>query len=325
MLWEPGSMPLLRVNLTRDGHRIAGRRPGDPAGMAVLRNRLSALPSGAPVIVMVHGYKFSPGRLAHTPHRHILAARPARHHRKAPSWPRHLGFCREDAAEGLCIAVGWEARGTIWHAYAEAGRAGAAFADLISAIRRHHPSPVNAICHSLGARVVLASLADLDPGDLGRAVLLAAAEFADRAAAAVATPAGRTVEIVNVASRENDIFDALLGLFLRPLSVSGSALGHGLPSAQPNWLDLTIDDERTRDRLLSLGLPLPPPSRRVCHWSGYLRPGMFALHRALLRDPDTLPLAVLRAALAQSRQKPTDAEATRTDCRRGPTGIALEA
>lgn len=294
-------MPLLRVNLVHDGLRIAGRRADDPGGAGALASALAALPPDAPVIVLIHGYKFSPAQLSRSPHRHILSSRPATRRPRAVSWPRHLGFGRGrgDGAEGLCIAVGWEARGTIWQAYAEAGRAGAALADLVALIRRSRPGPVNALAHSLGARVVLASLAHLAPGDLGRAVLLAGAEFADRAALAMETPAGRAAEIVNVASRENDLFDLMLRLCLRPFPAPGAVLGRGLPMPRANWLDLRIDDPRTRDALGSFGLRLPPPARRICHWSGYLRPGIFALHRALLRDPGALPLSVLRMALAE--------------------------
>lgn len=297
-------MPLLRVNLARDGLRIAGRRAADPAGARILDEALDALPAGAPVIVMLHGYKFSPAHPAHTPHRHILSPRPAAHRRGALSWPRHLGFGRGsgDAAEGLCIAVGWEARGTIWQAYAEAGRAGAALADLIAQVRARGCGPVNALAHSLGARVVLSSLPHLRPGDMGRAVLLAGAEFADRAAGAMDTSAGRAAEIVNVTSGENDLFDLLFRLCLRP--VTGSALGRGLPASRVNWLDLRIDDPGVRKALAGFGLRLPPPTRRVCHWSGYLRPGMFALHRALLRQPRALPLPVIRAALSEMAGPP---------------------
>jgi hypothetical protein len=306
MLWERFGMPLLRVNLVRDGLRIAGRRADDPGGAAALRSALECLPSDAPVILLIHGYKFSPAQLSYSPHRHILSPRPAARRPRALSWPRHLGLGRGqgDGAEGLCIAVGWEARGTIWQAYGEAGRAGAALADLIALIHRHRRGPVNALAHSLGARVVLASLAHLAPGDLGRAVLLSGAEFADRAASAMETPAGHAAEIVNVASGENDVFDLMLRLCLRPFPAPGAVLGRGLPAPRANWLDLRIDDTVTRDALASLGLRLPPPVRRVCHWSGYLRPGIFALHRALLRTPAAMPLSVLRLALAEAERPP---------------------
>jgi hypothetical protein len=156
---------------------------------------------------------------------------------------------------------------------------------------------VNAIAHSLGARVVLSSLPYLLPGDLGRVVLLAGAEFRDRAAHVVDSPAGRAVEIVNVASSENALFDGLLRLLLRPLSLDAVAIGRGLPASRPNWIDLYIDDPGTRSGLARLGIRLPAPARRICHWSGYMRPGMFMLHRRLLRSPGALTFAELRAVL----------------------------
>ena len=47
-------------------------------------------------------------------------------------------------------------------------------------------------------------------------------------------------------------------------------------------LDLVIDDPDTEQALARLGFPLWPASVRVCHWQPYLRPGLFALYRALL-------------------------------------------
>ena len=43
-----------------------------------------------------------------------------------------------------------------------------------------------------------------------------------------------------------------------------------------------IDDPATEQALARLGYPLRPASVRVCHWQPYLRPGLFALYRALL-------------------------------------------
>ena len=86
----------------------------------------AALPPRAPLIVMLHGYRFSPSSPAHDPHAHILSLDPDPQARRVVSWPRALGFGdASDPAEGLAVAFGWEARGSLRGAYAEAARAGA--------------------------------------------------------------------------------------------------------------------------------------------------------------------------------------------------------
>ena len=45
------------------------------------------------------------------------------------------------------------------------------------------------------------------------------------------------------------------------------------------------------------GFGRAPPGRPLCHWSPYIRHGVFPLYRARLRQPDNLPLLQLRATL----------------------------
>ena len=63
----------------------------------------------------------------------------------------------------------------------------------------------------------------------------------------------------------------------------------------PNWVDLQIDQPGTLRALARLGHALPAAPTRICHWSPYLRPGVFAIYRAALNGSLTLP--ILRAAL----------------------------
>ncbi|MBN8194837.1 hypothetical protein JI667_22320, partial [Bacillus sp. NTK074B] len=67
-----------------------------------------------------------------------------------------------------------------------------------------------------------------------------------------------------------------------------------------NWLDIQIDHAATVAGLRSLGLPLAAPPLRICHFSVYLRPGVFRLYRRLLHDREGLTLAQLRAALSET-------------------------
>jgi len=294
-IWWAAAMSLLAVNASGTTPALAGADADAEALAPALSRHLAALPPRAPVVVLVHGYSFSPRVDRHDPHRHILSLTPDPDCWKAVSWPRHLGFGRSPG-QGLAIAFGWEARGTLWRAGVEALRAGRALARLVALIRRLRPgAPVDLVGHSLGARVALSALPRLEPGDVGRIVLMAGAEFRRRARAAMDSPAGRTAEVLNVTSRENDPFDLCVELLLG--AGSGRTLGHGLGRRQSNWLDLQIDDPASLAALRRLGFRVAAPAVLVCHWSPYLRPGLFPLYRAMLHDRARWPLGLLAAAL----------------------------
>jgi len=290
-------MPLLRINAGDAAPALGGVADRD-AGLA---GHLAALPPGAPVVILIHGYKFSPAAPRHDPHRHILSLSPKPGCRKAISWPRHLGFGRGAGDEGLCIAFGWEARGSVWRAWRRAAQAGGGLADLVARIGRLRPGPVDILCHSLGARVALCALERLPAHSIGRMVLLAAAEFQSGARRAMSSPAGRSAEVINIVSRENDLFDGVVEWLLRAPQPGDRALGAGLgldrQGAPRNWLDVQIDCPSSRRALAEFGYRIPPPARRICHWSAYLRPGLFAFYRDLLRRRHALPLACLRHVL----------------------------
>ncbi|MBM3605391.1 MAG: hypothetical protein FJX25_11760 [Alphaproteobacteria bacterium] len=255
-----------------------------------------ALPQGAPIVVMLHGYRYSPRSAPHDPHRHILSpeALPG-----VPSWPQALGFSAR-GSEGLAIGFGWEARGSLRSAYARAGQAGAALGDLVSELSARSGRPVGLIGHSLGGRVALQAMAAARTGSVGRVILLNAAEFQDAAAAALDQPAGPPTEILNVTARENDPFD----FALEQLLARGRrrALGCGLAQARTNWVDLQIDHAATLDALAELGFPTERGARLMSHWTPYLRAGLFDLYRTALCHPWALPLGLLRLHLPERPQ-----------------------
>lgn len=265
-----------------------------PIAKVPLALALKDLPPGAPVTVMLHGYRYSPLHSHTDPQAEIFAPAPRGGTARIVSWPRRLGYTR--GVEGLAIGFGWHASRSIWQAHDEAARAGVALARLVGELRAHGASPVGVIAHSLGARVALQAMAHLAPGDLGRLILLSAAEFRARAEEALASPCGRAAEVLNVTSRENDLFDFLFERLIGgPFRALGPALGEGLSA--PNAVTLQIDHAQHRRGLRALGFPTAPPTRVVCHWSAYLRPGLFPLYRAFLHRPADLTLHRLRAAL----------------------------
>lgn len=284
-------MPFLQVTARPDGPKLRGAHcPLDTA-------LGEALETPGPVVIMVHGYKFAPGHSKGCPHGHILSLNPRPDCWKARSWPRELGFGSGFADEGLGLGFGWSARGTIWQAYKAAAAAGLALAKLILHVHRRAPRrPLHLFCHSLGARVALSSLPHLPPGAVRRIILLNPAEFGTVTRAALATPAGCAAELFNITSRENDLFDFLLERLVPAPERGDRTMALSLPR-QPNTLTLQLDHAETLSALNRAGFPIAPPRGRVCHWSAYLRPGVFTLYRTLLRRPEALSQPRLRTLL----------------------------
>jgi uncharacterized membrane protein len=272
-------------------------------GEARLRAALRQARGLRAAVVMVHGYRFCPfSDPAHSPHEHILSFTPTRDCWKAVSWPRHLHVGRGGL---MGISLGWSARASLAQSYAQAADTGAALARIARIVADERPGlPLHVIAHSLGARVVLSALPLLPAGALSRLILLSGAEYRGRAAAALDTPAGRSVRVLNIASRENLPFDIGFRTAIRPDSWSDLPLSAGLSKRAANWIDLRIDCPRHADRLARLGFRLRPPATRVCHWSGYMRPGVFPLYRALLSDRGGALFSNLRQALAPDPAPP---------------------
>lgn len=264
-------MALVTANATKDGL---------DCDAAALSGGLAVLPPGAPIVVMIHGYRFRPGVAGDCPHEHILSLNPTPGVRRVISWPRHLGLAADQA--GMAVAFGWPSRGSLRDCYARAAHVSAHLAILIAKLRTFAPDrPVDVIAHSLGARVALSALPLLAAGDVGRMILLSAAELRRTATCAMQSAAGEAAEVLNVTSRQNAVFDAMLEAALS-LGLARS-LGGGLVRPLPNWTDLRIDRPATLAALAERGYPLDPPGRGICHWSPYLRPGVFPLYRAILQ------------------------------------------
>ncbi|WP_298843784.1 alpha/beta hydrolase [uncultured Roseobacter sp.] len=264
-------MPLLRINATPEGLAL------HDADVSVRDKLTEAACRAGPVIIMVHGYKYDPALPAHCPHRKIFGNR-------ADSWPAALGFGRGNADEGLGIAFGWHARGPLRAVHQRATQLGKSLADIISQLNRLNPHrPIHVIAHSMGVETALSALAHLRPGGLRRMILLAGASYASRASALLDTPAGRAVEVFNITSRENDLFDLAFERLV-PASLSGDiTIGQGV--AAPNVTTLQIDCAATLTALARLNIPIERSGHHVCHWSTYRRGGIMDFYSRLLRDP----------------------------------------
>lgn len=280
-------MTLLRVNAD-------GPTPVAHSGCIDLRAALTdALATPGPITVMIHGLKFHPHDPIHCPHTHIFAAQDG-YCDRAVSWPHKLGFLSSRRDCGVGIAYGWQSRGTFKQTLRAAQKAARALAHLVRQIRLIAPNrPVNFMGHSMGGYVALRALHLLGAGDIGRVILLNATVFRKSASKALRTPAGQRAELYNFVSGENAIYDFM---YKRLIGRKDPVLGHGLVA--PNALTLRLDDRRTLDRLLTVGFRVAPPAHWYCHWSTYLRPGVFHLYNALLHRPADLPLGYLQDRLA---------------------------
>lgn len=210
------------------------------------------------------------------------------------SWPRHLGL-RGQPGEGLGLSFGWHARGTIWRAYRQAEQAGVALAALITLLRQLDPARrINLITHSLGARVALCALERCTAFSVQIAVLLAPAEFSEHIRRVLKSEQACTTQVLCVTSRENDLYDFLLEQCVAAPRKGDRVIGHEALRL-PNLTTLQLDDPDSLTALRHLGYHVAAPTNRVCHWSPYLRSGVFPLYRAVLAG--TLPLPHLRAQL----------------------------
>ncbi|WP_417587923.1 hypothetical protein [Pararhodobacter oceanensis] len=289
------------LQLAGDGGDLGGDLGGGLGSSApdlAIAAALKHLPASAPVVIMLHGKGYCPVA-GKDPHDLIFAPRAGHGRSRFVSWPRRLGFALPGPRQplGLCIALGWDASGRLWRATAAADATAPMLARLVQIIRRADPARrVDLIGHSLGVRIILGALPLLAAGSVGRVLMLAGADFTHRALHARASLAGGEAEFFNITTRENDLYDFLFERAFSPRG-AGASLGRGLPAA-PNWLDIQLDNPATDLALRRLGLPLAPPKSRICHWSVYLRPGVFRLYRALLHDRTRLTLPVLTESLA---------------------------
>ncbi len=277
-------MPMIRINATSDGLAL---HANDTALVTpTLRDGLNGR---GPVIVMIHGFKYRPAHARTCPHRLIFASDATR---GSAAWPRHLGFGLGHRDEGLAIAFGWDARGPLPRVFRSAGLAGRRLAELLTEIRRIAPNrPIHLLTHSLGSEVAFGALMHLPRCSVRRVLCLTGASYRSTAQRAMASPAGRTAELVNVTSRENDLFDFLFEWTVRAPQLGDRAIGQGLDGR--NIVTLQLDHPDHLQALARLGAPITPASRRVCHWSGYMRPGVLRLWARMMRHPEQLPLALL--------------------------------
>ncbi len=282
---------------------------------AELRGKLARTSDDAPIVVFVHGYRFDPALPEADPHLSLFAPEESAEDFRVRSWPRGLGFTSAAPDAGLSIGFGWPAvrpivspllttrRTGFAHVYDRAAEYGPRLAQLISLVQRLAPGrPVDILAHSLGARVALAALPHLTQAP-GRMILLGAAEFEPRAIEFLRAAPG-PVQVYNITARANDFYDAAFETLAPRRTGSDRAVGLGLRTPLPNWMDLQIDRDAVTAWINGQGIGLGPSRARFCHWGFYTRDGAFAVYRAILRREAGWDIPSLRAEPALMVQDP---------------------
>ncbi|MBF9035598.1 alpha/beta hydrolase [Rhodobacterales bacterium HKCCE2091] len=300
---------------------IAVNAPGRRIGNAdLVRAATDRLAPGATVAILVHGYRSSPYAAHADPHRRVLKPARGRTHWKDASWPHYLHVGR--GGPELAIGFGWPALGRLDRAAERAFAAGEAMGAMIAGIARDRPDlRLDVVAHSLGARVALTALESQAPGALDTLVLMTGAEYRGAAERAAFSPAGQSARILNVTSGENALFEGLFRLFAPGPDLLSRQISAGLSRPHPGWIDLRIDDPAHLSALRGLGHRVGAPTGRVCHWSAYLRPGLFPLYRELFGPDGARAFARLRAALPARDAAPARA----FPALRGGSGVGLRA
>ncbi len=291
---------------------VNGDCVASPTGSDVgtIARAAAALPPGAPLAILIHGYRFDPAMPCSDPHRTLYADTPPGDNWKIRSWPRALGFAPGGLGNGLCIGFGWPAAPGnrplglgFADAYRRAAAAGDALANLLDSLAQAAPGHrIDLFAHSLGARVALRAAALSRAAQIGRVILLGAAEVAAEGRAALAAPATQDATFYNVTARENGLFDLLFRLGA-PLEARGLPLGLGLGDAPHHWVDLRLDGRDTAAFLAPRGIAMTPPRLSVSHWGFYLRPGAMTLYRRILREAGGWHPEVIREGLATARRE----------------------
>ncbi len=287
--------------------------PEDPATdfRMHLAQALRHVPRHAPIVIMVHGYKYHPSHKCANPHK-TLFAHNDQNPSKTISWPLGLGFQKMTHDDGLAIGFGWEGRpsrkirpkprlDSFAHVYAQANRAGGHLARLIDCISELAPGrKVDILAHSLGARVTFSALMRVKSKNMGRIIFMGGAEYAS-----VAERYFRHVnrspelEFFCVRTRKNAFVDFLFETFAPRSHPKDRAIGFGYQGPSQNWMNIELDDPATLSMLAARGIGISKARslKLVDHWGFYSRAGILSFYQHLLRHRQSWRLDDLRQEL----------------------------
>ena len=286
-----------------------------------LSRALARVPRDAPVVIMIHGYRYHPDNPQKNPHKLLFAPTHNCASHKFVSWPEGLAFGPMTSDDGLAIGFGWEGLpsekispkprlGSFAHVYAQAFRAGGHLARLLTWIGELDPGrKVDILAHSLGARVTFSGLMRGKSANVNRVVLMGGAEYAS-----VIGQYFRHVdhhphlEVFNIRNSQNAFVDFLFECFAPRSHPDDVAIGRGYKGPAGRWINLAIDEPAVLAVLAHRGIGLGATPRRtvVDHWSFYSRAGIMRLYLNLFRDRENWRLHDLQQELDWMNSVKTD-------------------
>ena len=288
-------MAILGLSLT-EGFVSSPSHPDLPVD-AVLHDLVRRLPPSAPIVVLVHGYKYSRARSGSDPFRYVYAPVTIDPRMRFRSWPQGLGFTRQGITDGLCLCFAWPAhksdpltcqkgaRGPFARVYNRAEVAGAALARVVDTLHAFSPHrSVDILAHSLGARVALQAMRYARRRSFGQVILMGGAEYVAAAESCISGPAGRNAQVYNITAAENDVFDAMFRWFGPAEFRHQPALGSGLAHRARNCVDIPLDHARTPTVMARRGVTLGATPGWLNHWGFYTRHGTMSLYRDIFRQ-----------------------------------------
>lgn len=138
--------------------------------------------------------------------------------------------------------------------------------------------PVDIVCHSLGSRVVLQALGLVEPGRVGRVLILNGAELIENLPARL-----HAQSVLNVAVETDNVLSDLGARFVpgRGRCVGQEGLGSGYGNARTVFLDEARVQQACRTRY-GWDLHGDNPDSLLDHWYSYRFKGNWPLFRAYL-------------------------------------------
>lgn len=244
----------------------------DKRGMPESRSRgFVPLPSTDKIAILVNGFDYDPTQKnSDNPHQTLFK-----------NWSDNI---RTYASEDWqCFGFGWYSaeleplsllsgisRGH-WNPYRWAwelaGKAGGILANIIDSRRNDSPCEICIVAHSLGARVVLSALRQLDPITVDRVLLLNGSEYS-QTAKVIATYTRS--HVLNVVVKADDVLGKLGTLFAPEAFIRAVVGQSGISNPPQTWLDINLDDSHVQSLVAEYNdLRGDNPNGIADHWFTY--------------------------------------------------------
>ncbi len=237
--------------------------------------------SGASSTVMVHGFRYDPFINDYEDNPHLGTFRIWKENIVLPNLqPFGFGwwscpFGRSSIWKAWCAGH--------WNTYKYAWKLAEVVAPALATTIKLRGGKVDILCHSLGSRVVLRTLAMHPDLNVRNVVFMNGAALSDDALLVAGNYP--SVQFHNLIVRSDDLLRTF-GQIFSPGGVRSGTIGQaGLSYSPSNWYDIDINSELTRMNLANQGFPGVTgdnPDGDTDHWWTYKNPANWPYLRYLL-------------------------------------------